>query len=136
MRGAWTFKTNAPHATFIIGKDGVKYSEGIVLDINYLKETPGPAVEPKKTSVPLCHYLLIYDFEHYFESDNAVSVKDFLLQFLDYTGNNRDLIVKGLNGMTKDQEMVDFINMVTDRRINAVYQVSQTIYKEEGESNG
>ena len=79
------------------------------------------------------HYLLVYNFDKYFESQNAVSVKDFLLQFLDYTGNNHDLIVKGLNGMMTEQEMVDFINMVTDNTINTVHQISQTIYQKQGE---
>lgn len=124
-------RTNIMHITFDVFKDGEKFSEGIVFDYAKLRQkaTQSTAVVSQKINPPQ-HYLLIYDFDKCFESDNAVSVKDFLLQFLDYTGNNRDLIVKGLNGMTTDQEMVDFINMVTDRRINAVYQVSQTIYKE------
>jgi hypothetical protein len=34
----WTYKTNIPHATFDILKDGEKFCRGIVFDINSLKE--------------------------------------------------------------------------------------------------
>ena len=126
----WSFVTNLPHSLFDAFRNGEKFSEGIVFEYNTLNRKAPPIVSNlNNKTIAFKHYLLIYGFDKYFESENAVSIKDFLLQFLDYTGNNRDLIVKGLNGMTTDQEMVDFINMVTDNNVNAVHQISQTIYQ-------
>ena len=73
-------------------------------------------------------YLILYDDESYFHTNNAVSVKSCLIQFLDYTGNNIPLVRKALNGMEKEKEMVDLINAMTNETIRYVYKIDRMIY--------
>lgn len=72
-------------------------------------------------------YLILYD-DCYFHTDNAVSVKDCLIQFLDYTGNNVPLIRKALNGMETEKDMVDLINAITSEKIDCIYKIDKQIY--------
>lgn len=74
-------------------------------------------------------YVILYDFgEHWFYTENAVSAKDALIQFLDHTGNNKPLIRKALNGMENEVEMVELINTMTSEYIARVYKIDKVVY--------
>ena len=75
-------------------------------------------------------YIIIYDNGFsFFTTENAVSFKSCLIQFLDYTGNNKPLIRKALNGMETEKEMVDLINIMTSETIQYIHKIEQTIYE-------
>ena len=76
-------------------------------------------------------YLILYYGNCYFHTSNAVSFKDCLIQFLDYTGNNVPLIRKALNGMETEKDMVDLINAMTDEHIGYVYKIDKQIYSKD-----
>lgn len=73
-------------------------------------------------------YLILYNDNCYFHTNNAVSVKDCLIQFLAYTGHNVPLIRKALNGMETEKDMVDLINEMTDEHISYIYKIDKQIY--------
>ena len=75
-------------------------------------------------------YLILYNYDNYWYTDNAVSVKDCLLQFLSYTNNNTPLVQKALNGMETEHEMVELINTLTVEDIQFIYKIDRVIYKE------
>lgn len=74
------------------------------------------------------HYILIYNSSYCFESNDVVSVKDFLLQFLNYTGDSCPLVAKTFDNMETADEMISFINEMTDFRIQKLLEVKQTVY--------
>ena len=74
-------------------------------------------------------YLILYDYERVFCTNNAVSLKDCLVQYLDYTGNNRPLLRKALNGMETEQEMVELINAMTTYTIEHIFKIDKVIYE-------
>ncbi len=76
-------------------------------------------------------YLILYNYDNYWYTDNAVSVKDCLIQFLDHIGDNKPLIRKALNGMETEAEMVDLINTMTTEDIGYVYKIDKVIYGQE-----
>lgn len=76
-------------------------------------------------------YLILYDDNCYFYTSNAVSVKDCIIQFLDYTGNNVPLIRKALNGLEEEKDMIDLINAMTDECIGYVYKIDKQIYSKD-----
>ena len=81
------------------------------------------------TDIKFEKYVILYDFEgRWFYTENAVSAKDALIQFLDHTGNNKPLIRKALNGMENEVEMVELINAMTPEYIARVYKIDKVIY--------
>ena len=74
-------------------------------------------------------YVILYDFgERWFYTENAVSAKDALIQFLDHTGNNKPLIRKALNGMENEIEVVELINTMTSEDVAYVYKIDKVVY--------
>ena len=74
-------------------------------------------------------YLILYDYERIFRTNNAVSLKDCLVQYLDYTGNNRPLLRKALNGMETEQEMIELINAMTTYTIEHIFKIDKVVYE-------
>lgn len=73
-------------------------------------------------------YLIFYNVDEHFYTTNAVSFKSCIIQFLDYTGDNKPLIRKALNGMETEKDMVELINAMTNNYILRVYKIDKAIY--------
>ncbi len=75
-------------------------------------------------------YLIIYNDDALFYTENSVSTNDCLIQFLDYTGYNTPLIRKALSAMETDEEAIELIEKMTGEIIRAFYRLGKVIYKE------
>ncbi len=80
------------------------------------------------------NYLIMYDdeFSYYCEAE---SVKNCLLQFLNYIGEARAVMIKALEGLSTEKEMVDFINITDISDIEVVYEINKAIYSKADAEN-
>lgn len=77
-------------------------------------------------------YLFIYNYDSFCCVKNAVSIKDAVIQFADYTGCNSLLFGKALKGMETDKEMIDLYNHFSCEHLNAVLKIDEVVFAEEG----
>ena len=75
-------------------------------------------------------YMVIYDYE--FLIIMAYSFKECIEKLADYVGDNSDLFRKAMTSLVEIKDMIDMFNHFSNYTINAVYEIGDTVYHDDG----
>lgn len=76
-------------------------------------------------------YMIIYEVDSY-ATIEAEGIKDCIIKFAEYTGDKTQLFEIALQGCNTVKECVSMYEEFSGNRIENIYAISDTIYKEQG----
>ena len=74
-------------------------------------------------------YLILYDYGNYVIFD-AYSINDCMIQLAEYTGDDTELFMKAINGVSEIEACIEMYNHFSTYVVHAVYQIEKEIYSD------